>query len=187
MVIVLLGKTSSGKDTVCNQLIQKGYKKLVTYTTRPMRPGEVQDETYHFISKEEFETLISKGFFAEYTSYNTVNGVWYYGSAIDNYESDLDQIIILNPSGYEQILKNLNGGDITSFYIYSNIKTIKNRLKKRGDKKEEAERRIEADLADFKGLEDKVDHIVYNNDRNTIPEVVDKILSYLEETHKTGD
>ena len=62
MIVVLLGKTSSGKDTVCNQLIQKGYKKLVTYTTRPMRPGEVQDETYHFISKEEFETLISKGF-----------------------------------------------------------------------------------------------------------------------------
>ena len=66
-----------------------------------------------------------------------------------------------------------------------NIKTIKNRLKKRGDKKEEAARRIEADLADFKGLEDKVDHIVYNNDRNTIPEVVDKIISYLEEAHKT--
>lgn len=187
MVIVLLGKTSSGKDTICNQLIQKGYKKLVTYTTRPMRPGEVQDETYHFISKEEFETLISKGFFAEYTSYNTVNGVWYYGSAIDDYESNLDLIIILNPSGYEQILKNLNKEDITSFYIYSNIKTIKNRLKKRGDKEEEAKRRIEADMADFKGLEDKVDHIVYNNDRNTILEVVDKILSYLEEAHKTGD
>lgn len=181
----LLGKTSSGKDTVCNQLIQKGYKKLVTYTTRPMRPGEVQDETYHFISKEEFETLIPKGFFAEYTSYDTKEGTWLYGSAIDDYESNSDSIIILNPSGYEQILKNLNKEDITSFYIYSNIKTIKNRLKKRGDKKEEAARRIEADLADFKGLEDKVDHIVYNNDRNTIPEVVDKIISYLEEAHKT--
>ena len=187
MIIVLLGKTSSGKDTVCNQLINKGYKKLVTYTTRPMRPGEVQDKTYHFISKEEFETLISKGFFAEYTSYETVDGIWYYGSAIDDYESDSDSIIILNPSGYEQILKNLNKEDIISFYIYSNIKTIKNRLKKRGDKKEEAERRIQTDLADFKGLEDKVDHIIYNNDRNTIPEVVDKILSYLEEAHKTGD
>lgn len=185
MIVVLLGKTSSGKDTVCNQLIQKGYKKLVTYTTRPMRPGEVQDETYHFISKEEFETLISKGFFAEYTSYDAKKGTWLYGSAYDDYESESDLIVILNPSGYEQILKNLNKEDITSFYIYSNIKTIKNRLKKRGDKKEEAARRIEADLADFKGLEDKVDHIVYNNDRNTIPEVVDKIISYLEEAHKT--
>ena len=76
MIVVLLGKTSSGKDTVCNQLIQKGYKKLVTYTARPMRPGEVQNETYHFISKEEFKTLISKGFFAEYTSYETVDDIW---------------------------------------------------------------------------------------------------------------
>lgn len=185
MIVVLLGKTSSGKDTVCNQLIQKGYKKLVTYTTRPMRPDEVQDKTYHFISKEEFETLISKGFFAEHTSYDAKEGTWLYGSAYDDYENESDLIVILNPSGYEQILKNLNKEDITSFYIYSNIKTIKNRLKKRGDKKEEAERRIEADLIDFKGLEDKVDHIVYNNDRNTIPEVVDKILAYLEEAHKT--
>lgn len=187
MIIVLLGKTSSGKDTICNQLIQKGYKKLVTYTTRPMRPGEVQDETYHFISKEEFETLISNGFFAEYTSYDTKKGTWLYGSAYDDYESESDLIVILNPSGYEQILKNLNKEDFSSFYIYSNVKTIKNRLKKRGDKKEEAERRIEADLADFKGLEGKVDHIVYNNDRNTIPEVVDKILSYLEEAHNEED
>lgn len=56
MIVVLLGKTSSGKDTVCNQLIQKGYKKLVTYTTRPMRPGEVQDtllSEWKIISKEQ--------------------------------------------------------------------------------------------------------------------------------------
>lgn len=185
MTIILLGKSCSGKDSICNELVKRGYEKLIAYTSRPPRPGEVQEETYHFISKEEFETLIPKGFFAEYTSYDTKEGTWLYGSAIDDYESNSDSIIILNPSGYEQILKNLNKEDITSFYIYSNIKTIKNRLKKRGDKKEEAARRIEADLADFKGLEDKVDHIVYNNDRNTIPEVVDKIISYLKEAHKT--
>lgn len=97
MIVVLLGKTSSGKDTVCNQLIQKGYKKLVTYTTRPMRPGEVEDETYHFISKEEFETLISKDFFAEYTSYDAKEGTWLYGSAYDDYENESDLIVILNP------------------------------------------------------------------------------------------
>lgn len=181
MIIVLLGKTASGKDTVCNELLKHGFSKLVTYTSRPMRPSESRDKTYHFISKEEFEVLISKGFFAEYTSYNTSDGVWYYGSAIDDYKSNSDQIIILNPSGYEQILNSINKEQIISFYIYSNLKTIKQRLKKRGDKKEEYERRIEADLADFKGLENKVDHIVYNNDRNTIDEVVDKILSYLKE------
>lgn len=185
MTIILLGKSCSGKDSICNELVKKGYEKLITYTSRPPRPDEVQDKTYHFISKEEFERLISLGFFAEWTTYNTIEGVWYYGTAIDDYESESDLIVILNPNGYEQILKNLNKEDITSFYIYSNIKTIKNRLKKRGDKKEEAARRIEADLADFKGLEDKVDHIVYNNDRNTIPEVVYKIISYLEEAHKT--
>ena len=72
MIVVLLGKTSSGKDTVCNQLIQKGYKKLVTYTTRPMRPGEIQDVTYHFISDEDFYDKINSNFFAEWKVYQTI-------------------------------------------------------------------------------------------------------------------
>ena len=54
-MIVLLGKTASGKDTILNELVKKyNYRKMITYTTRPMRKGEIQDKTYHFISDEEF-------------------------------------------------------------------------------------------------------------------------------------
>ena len=50
-MLILIGKTASGKDTILNQLVKKhGYKKIVTYTSRPMRKGEKQDVTYHFIS-----------------------------------------------------------------------------------------------------------------------------------------
>ena len=41
---------------------------------------------------------------------------WLYGSAYDDYENESDLIVILNPSGYEQILKNLNKEDITSLH-----------------------------------------------------------------------
>ena len=70
---------------------------------------------------------------------------------------------------------------VKSIYVYSNIKTIRNRLKKRGDKKEEAERRIGHDLIDFKGLENEVDKIVYNNEDDNLDDVVQKILSYITE------
>ena len=106
-MIILIGKSASGKDTVCNQLIKKGYKKLVTYTTRPIRKGEIQDQTYHFISEEDFNSYIATGYFAEYRSYNTANGVWYYGSAVDDYCHENDHtVVILSPSGLKQVIDN---------------------------------------------------------------------------------
>ena len=45
-MVIILGRTCSGKDTVVNKLInQHGFKKVVTSTTRPMRKGEKQDIT----------------------------------------------------------------------------------------------------------------------------------------------
>ena len=57
---------------------------------------------------------------------------------------------------------------------------MKNRLMKRGDKKEEVERRIRTDDADFKGVESLADKIVYNNDGDNFSGVVDKIRKYIE-------
>ena len=181
MIYVIIGRTASGKDTIVSKLIKSGYKRIVTYTSRPMRKKEKNGETYHFVTKEEFEGLIQSGFFAEWRSYDTVDGVWYYGSSVDSYDTDEDRIIILNPDGFHQIKKILEPEKVKSIYVYSNIGTIRNRLKKRGDKKEEAERRIEHDLIDFKGLEDEVDKIVYNNEDDKLYDVVQKILSYITE------
>ena len=69
-LLVLMGKSCSGKDTITNELINKhGYEKFVPYTTRPMRDGEIQDQTYHFISEDEFINKINDGFFLEYRKY----------------------------------------------------------------------------------------------------------------------
>ena len=52
---------------------------------------------------------------------------------------------------------------------------------KRGDKKEEVERRIKQDYQDFKGVENLADRIIYNNENDEFSDVVDKLRSYLEE------
>ena len=180
MIYILLGRTASGKDTIASKLAEKGLKRVVTYTTRPPRKGEKEGENYHFITNEEFERLISSGFFAEWRSYDTVDGLWYYGSSVDSYDTDENRIIILNPEGYYSIKRSLDEHMIKSIYVYSNLKTIRNRLEKRGDKKEEAKRRIENDIIDFKGLENEVDKIIYNNDGDNIDDVVGKVLSYIK-------
>lgn len=185
-MIILIGKTCSGKDTILNKLVKNyGYSKLITYTTRSKRKGEVQDKTYHFISEEEFLSKIDSEFFLEYRKYETADGIWYYGSAKEDYEKADDKtVVILTPSGFSALKlwtsRNNIKLDINPLYIYANIQTIRDRLKKRGDKKEEAERRIKADNADFDGVLEMTDRIFYNNERDNVDDVVEAIHDYIE-------
>lgn len=64
-MLVLVGKTCSGKSTVAKILEDKGYRRIVTYTTRPKRAGEIDGTDYHFITAEDFLKRRENGFFAE--------------------------------------------------------------------------------------------------------------------------
>ena len=162
------------------KLAEKGYSRIVRYTTRPKRKGEKQDITYHFITIEEFNQKIEEGFFAEYQSYNTEFGVWYYGTSLEDLHNANDKsVIILEPQSYRDIKYELSDKNVTCIYIYANNSTIKKRLEKRGDNHNEAIRRMESDNEDFKGFENEVDRIVYNNDGTNIDEVVSKIFEYI--------
>lgn len=94
--------------------------------------------------------------------------------------ADDRSVIILTPDGYRDVVGKLSERP-TSIYIYANNPTIKKRLVKRGDDKEEASRRLHHDNTDFRGLENEVDRIVYNNDGSDIDDVVKKILEFVEE------
>ena len=59
-LIYLMGKSSSGKDTVYRELLRDDslkFKKVVLYTTRPIREGEVDGVQYHFVDEEVFNAL----------------------------------------------------------------------------------------------------------------------------------
>lgn len=184
-MIILIGKTASGKDTILNNLITRhGYKKIVTYTTRPMRYGEKQDTTYHFISEEDFRQKIKEGFFIEWSKYNTKFGDWYYGTAISDINNAKDNdVIILSPNGYRYIVAKMPN-KAKSIYIYSNNSTIKERLISRCDNKEEAQRRLKQDNIDFNGIEHEVHKIVYNNKDDNINDIINSMLKWVNEEKK---
>ena len=176
-MLVLIGKSASGKTTIAQELVKKhGFHSIVTYTTRPMRNDEIQDVTYHFISNEDFEQKIEDGLFAEWKKYDTVHGTWYYGTAIEDIKNaDKDSVIILTPQGIRD-LKNLSIKNMTVLYIYSNNFTIEHRLEKRGDKGEEICRRMSTDAVDFKNAELLADKIVYNNYSDKFENVIHNVL-----------
>ena len=177
-LLVLMGKSCSGKDTIANELVNKhGYESLVSYTTRPMRDDEIQDQTYHFISEDEFINKINNGFFLEYRKYlSAKNGLWYYGTAKEDYEKESKMISILTPDGVNTLIS--KGINPKVIYIYANQITIKNRLLKRGDNKEESERRMKADNVDFRGAEMLANRIIYNNEGKELSDVVNEVLKW---------
>lgn len=180
-MIILLGKSASGKDTVVNKLIHNyyGYEKIITWTTRPMRPGEKQDLTYHFTDDEDFEEKIEEGFFAEWKKYNSVFGTWYYGTAVQDITNNPNnKIIILTPSGYEDIKEYINDEEILSVYLDSSLRTLYKRLKFRGDNPKEIKRRLLHDIKDFKGIKNKVNVVIKNNTRD-----LDELTELIKDMH----
>ena len=172
-MIVLVGKTASGKDTTLNELMKMGYKSVVSYTTRPPRVNEIDGLTYHFISQEEFLQKKEDGFFAETTSYNVATGeTWYYGAAVEDLTDD--KVAILNIEGIKAI-KNIHGIDSVVFYLNVPDNIIKSRLISRQDNPQEAQRRLEADNKDFEEVDSIYDYKIFNNNKHN-PKVIAEII-----------
>lgn len=61
MLYALCGVSGSGKTTLLEAVLQQmpHLARLVTYTTRPPRPGEVGGRAYHFVTDTRFQTLLT--------------------------------------------------------------------------------------------------------------------------------
>lgn len=71
VLLVLTGPTAVGKDTIMQLLLKRNPKlvRLVTTTSRPKRPQEVEGTDYYFVEIAEFEKLMSEGAFLEWVEY----------------------------------------------------------------------------------------------------------------------
>ena len=78
LVLIISGPSGVGKTTVCRGLAERiDVFFSVSMTTRPPRPTEVEGQSYHFVTVEEFERRIEQGRMLEYAR---VYGGQYYGT-----------------------------------------------------------------------------------------------------------
>lgn len=166
MITILTGKSGSGKDTLLNELINKGaFIPIVSDTSRPMREGETEGKEYYFKTKKEFLEKIEKGKYLEYRSYDTlVNNVpdtWYYGSPKLSLEDiyRYEYITVLDFDGTEQYLKEYGSENCFVVYLEIDDKIRKERAIKRGSFDEvEWNRRFLDD--EMKFSEEKINSLV---------------------------
>lgn len=173
-MIVLVGESASGKSSIERNLVDNyGYKKVVSYTTRQPRQGEVDGIDYHYISESQFSNLQKEEFFAEIGEYNG----WHYGTAKNDCTSD--KVAVVTPHGLRQ-LKKIPNLDIRAFYINVPRRDRLIKILQRGDNIEEAYRRSLSDVGQFDGIADEVDYIIDNkNYAKNIDEMTKEVLSQL--------
>ncbi len=137
-LIVVSGPSGCGKGTVIQEFL-KNHKDAwlsISCTSRDPRPGDVPNESYFFISRDEFEEKIKNGEFLEYAEYNNN----YYGTPKEHIEERLakgiDVILEIEVQGALKV-KELVPEAICIFIMPPSMKELKKRLVGRGTESKE--------------------------------------------------
>ena len=157
-MIVIVGESACGKSTLQKNFITKHpeFSKIVTYTTRPPRPGEQDGVDYHYVTDERFNELKKKHFFAETNSYRG----WQYGTPIDEC-MERYKIAVLTPAGMRAL--RFKGVPIITVYLRVDRRSRLIKSLQRGDDIEEAYRRNLSDVGQFDAISKEVQYIIPND------------------------
>lgn len=159
-IFFVLGKSSSGKDTIFQLLKEDKALKLKTvvgYTTRPKREGETDGLEYFFVTADELEKFKESGKVIECRDYHTVHGVWSYFTADDG-QIDLSEenyLYIGTLESYKDMVKYYGKDIVVPIYIEVEtgerlFRAIQRERAQKEPKYAELCRRFLADEEDFK-------------------------------------
>jgi guanylate kinase len=154
LIFLMVAPSGAGKSTIIEEVLNEfsNLERIVTYTTRHQRPGEVEGFEYHFVNTEEFETLKSSGQLAEWQAFYGHQ----YGSSRARLESaiagGLDLIGAYDVLGSLELMRKYPPNVVTIFILPPSVDELRRRLIERyGQETEEGRIRLER-------LEMEVDH-----------------------------
>ena len=181
ILYILSGPSGTGKGTVCAELINRADIYLsVSATSREQRKGEIAGVTYHYVTPDEFKSLIEEDKMLEWAVYSGN----YYGTPKEEIEKNLsagrDVILEIEPQGAMQVKAKMPEA-VLVFIVPPTMKTLRKRLEDRGrEDNEEIEKRINAAKWEFSQAE-KYNNIVVNDD---LDECVEDILCLMSKYKK---
>ena len=176
-LIVISGPSGSGKGTIIKELLSIN-KKLwlsISMTTRNIRPGDIPNESYYFLTREEFESRIKEDKFLEYAEYNGN----YYGTPKDKIEDYLnkgiDVILEIEIQGALKIKEKVKDA-IFIFILPPSLKELKRRLI--GRNTETIDKVISRFTTAYKEINEvtKYNYVVVNDEIHNSVEKVNSII-----------
>ena len=158
-IYCVMGKSATGKDTIYQKLLTESnldLKRIIPYTTRPIREGEEEGREYHFCTEEDVQKLDAEGRIVELRSYNTVYGVWKYFTVSDeNIRLDQENYLLIGTlEAYIKIRDFFGPEKVEPIYIEVEdgerlLRAISREKSQDTPKYEEMCRRFLADAKDF--------------------------------------
>lgn len=160
--VVLCGKTGVGKDFLFKQI---DLPPLVSTTTRPPRPQEVQGIDYNFVSITEFKQASWKKEFFEIRRYDVIendkHNSWYYGTKLDQLMQPQWKAV-LDLQGANKIKNAFS--DVVIVYITAPYEIALARAKQRGGFEfAEFQRRWQSDREQFDKFNQIIDYYFDNS------------------------
>lgn len=145
ILMIVVGRTGSGKSTLINKLCERrGYKQLISQTTRPRRSDA--DNDHIFVTEDDYWNAKEDG---DIVAETEINGYHYYATRDQVYEADL---YTLDPIGLDSLLAmNLPDLKIVTVYISCPDELRMERsVNKRGDNKNTFRTRNLSESAQFR-------------------------------------
>lgn len=201
-IFYIIGKSSTGKDTILSALLQDPALQLteiVQYTTRPIRDGEEEGREYHFITMEESLRLRDAGKIVEERVYETVHGPWKYmfvdDGQIEKAKGDLAAVGTVE--SYCRVRDYFGKDRVLPIYIYvetgERLQRALNRERTHENPKyAEMCRRFLADEQDFSdeklreaGLLDDAGRLLNGFENISLPETIREVKEFVAGSRKT--
>ena len=189
-IYCVMGKSSSGKDTVYKKLKEqyKEFRLIVPYTTRPIREGEKDGVEYYFVDPEQFRAMKEDGKVIESRSYNTKCGIWTYFTADDG-QIDLsaaDYLLIGTLVSYQALREYFGEEAIVPVYLEVEdglrlARALERERRQEKPKYAEMCRRFLADEEDFSEENLIKSGITERFGNEVFTECLNKIQRYIEE------
>lgn len=160
MIIIINGPSGSGKTTLGDYFKELGLREIISTTTRPPRDGEVDGESYHFVTREQFleQDRIEESVYAGN----------YYGVTRKEVEEKVrdghSAFASLDINGVKRF-KEIYGDEVIVIYIQVSRTLLKKRMSKRGDSVDNIRQRLafhKTTREDLNGL--LADYVIYNHD-----------------------
>ena len=176
-LFVISGASGVGKSTVLSRVMaqREDLKFSVSATTRQPRPGEVEGESYYFVTRERFEEMIAGDEFLEYDAHMDN----YYGTPAAQAEEKLRQgsvILDIEPNGAFKV-REKRPDAVLIFIAPPSMEELKKRLCGRGDTSAE-QIRLRQERADWEMRQsDKYDYVITNDQVETCVEEILKIIA----------
>ena len=189
-IFCVMGKSATGKDTIYQKLLNESQlelKRIIPYTTRPIREGEVGGREYHFCTEEDVQRLEKAGRIVELRAYNTVYGVWKYFTVDDgNIQLDKENYLLIGTlEAYTKIRDYFGVDKVLPIYIEVEdgerlLRAIAREKSQDVPKYEEMCRRFLADAKDFSEENLKVAEIEMRFENLELSDTLAKVEKYIE-------